>query len=70
VDVGVGVMLGVKVEVSVQEAAVTVSAAKVMLTCSSREGPHPASTRQVKIVSEKIAPRLGILFMGYGWKPG
>ena len=47
VDVGVEVMVGVNVkvgvEVRVQAAAVTVSAAKVMLTCSSRDDLHPTS---------------------------
>ena len=33
----------------VQEAAVIVSAANVMLTCASKEGPHPASKKQTKI---------------------
>jgi hypothetical protein len=35
--------------VRVQEAAVTVSAANVMLTCASTEGPHPASKKQTEI---------------------
>jgi hypothetical protein len=35
--------------VRVQEAAVTVSAAKVILTCASREGPHPTNKKQTEI---------------------
>jgi hypothetical protein len=64
VGVGVDVKLGVNVGVSVHESAVTVSAAKVMLTCCSREGPHPASRKQVQIVRTKITLRSGIFRMG------
>ncbi len=53
VDVGVEVMEGVNVKVGVKvrvhAAAVTVSAANVLLTCSSREGPHPVNTKQMEI---------------------
>jgi hypothetical protein len=44
---------------------VTVSAAKVMLTCCSREGPHPAMTKLMEIVRNKITLKPNIFLMGF-----
>jgi hypothetical protein len=52
-DVGVSVIVGVKVlvgvDVRVHDAALSVSAAMVMLTCASMEGPHPPNAKQIPI---------------------